>query len=40
MINPMVLTTIIQVSELLFVGLLSRAKEDLANLHVDPILGV
>lgn len=39
MINLTALTTLIQVSGLLFVGLLPRTKEDLANLHADPMSG-
>ncbi len=39
MINLTWLTTLIQVSGLLFVGLLPRTKEDLANLHADPMSG-
>jgi hypothetical protein len=39
MINLTWLTTAIQMSGLLFVGLLPRTKEDLANLHADPMSG-
>jgi len=39
MINLTALTTVIQVSGVLFVGLLPRTKEDLANLHADPMSG-
>jgi hypothetical protein len=39
MINLTALTTLIQVSGVLFVGLLPRTKEDLANLHADPLSG-
>eukprot|EP00956_Cyclotella_meneghiniana_P011305 scaffold15922_cov66-Cyclotella_meneghiniana.AAC.6 len=39
MVNLTALTTIIQVSGVLFVGLLPRTKEDLANLHADPLSG-
>jgi hypothetical protein len=39
MINLTVLTTLLQVSGVLFVGLLPRTKEDLANLHADPLSG-
>ncbi|KAL7440585.1 hypothetical protein ACHAXM_008015 [Skeletonema potamos] len=39
MINLTALTTLIQVSGVLFVGLLPRTKEDLANLHSDPMSG-
>ena len=39
MINLTALTTLIQVSGVLFVGLLPRTKEDLANLHADPMSG-
>jgi hypothetical protein len=35
MINLTALTTIIQVSGVLFVGLLPRTKEELASLHAD-----
>lgn len=39
MINLTALTTMIQVSGVLFVGLLPRTKEDLSNLHSDPMSG-
>ena len=39
MVNLTALTTLIQVSGVLFVGLLPRTKEDLANLHADPLSG-
>lgn len=39
MINLTALTTLIQVSGVFFVGLLPRTKEDLANLHADPLSG-
>jgi hypothetical protein len=39
MINLTALTTLIQVSGVLFVGLLPRTKDDLANLHSDPLSG-
>ena len=39
MINLTWLTTAIQVSGVLFVGLLPRTKEDLANLHADSMSG-
>ena len=39
MINLTWLTTGIQISGLLFVGLLPRTKEDLATLHADPMSG-
>ena len=39
MINLTALTTLIQVSGVLFVGLLPRTKEDLVNLHADPMSG-
>ena len=39
MINLTALTTLIQVSGVLFVGLLPRTKEDLSNLHSDPMSG-
>ncbi|KAL3808953.1 hypothetical protein ACHAXA_011348 [Cyclostephanos tholiformis] len=39
MINLTWLTTAMQMSGLLFVGLLPRTKEDLAKLHVDPMSG-
>ena len=39
MINLTALTTVIQVSGILFVGLLPRTKEDLSNLHSDPMSG-
>jgi len=39
LINLTALTTLIQVSGVLFVGLLPRTKEDLANLHSDPMSG-
>ncbi|KAL7536439.1 hypothetical protein ACHAXR_007185 [Thalassiosira sp. AJA248-18] len=39
MINLTALTTLIQVSGVLFVGLLPRTKEDLANLHSDGMSG-
>ena len=39
MVNLTWLTTAIQVSGVLFVGLLPRTKEDLANLHADPMSG-
>ena len=39
MINLTALTTLIQVSGILFVGLLPRTKEDLNNLHSDPMSG-
>ena len=39
MVNLTALTTLIQVSGILFVGLLPRTKEDLANLHADPMSG-
>ena len=39
MVNLTWLTTAIQVSGVLFVGLLPRTKEDLANLHNDPLSG-
>jgi hypothetical protein len=39
MINLTWLTTAMQVSGLLFVGLLPRTKQDLADLHADPMSG-
>ena len=39
MVNLTALTTLIQVSGVLFVGLLPRTKEDLSNLHSDPMSG-
>jgi hypothetical protein len=39
MINLTWLTTAMQVSGLFFVGLLPRTKEDLADLHADPMSG-
>jgi hypothetical protein len=39
MINLTWLTTAMQVSGLIFVGLLPRTKEDLADLHADPMSG-
>lgn len=39
MINLTVLTTLLQISGVLFVGLLPRTKEDLASLHADPLSG-
>ena len=39
MVNLTALTTLIQVSGVLFVGLLPRTKEDLSNLHSDPLSG-
>ena len=39
MIKLTALTTLIQVSGVLFVGLLPRTKEDLAVLHADPLSG-
>ena len=39
MINLTALTTLIQVTGVLFVGLLPRTKDDLANLHSDPLSG-
>lgn len=39
MINLTALTTLIQVSGVFFVGLLPRTKEDLSNLHSDPMSG-
>lgn len=39
MINLTALTTLMQVSGVLFVGLLPRTKEDLASLHADPMSG-
>ncbi len=39
MVNLTALTTVIQVSGILFVGLLPRTKEDLSNLHSDPMSG-
>ncbi|KAL7491730.1 hypothetical protein ACHAWT_001018 [Skeletonema menzelii] len=40
MVNLTALTTLIQVSGVLFVGLLPRTKEDLSNLHSDPMSGI
>ncbi|KAL7550087.1 hypothetical protein ACHAWF_015278, partial [Thalassiosira exigua] len=39
MVNLTALTTVIQVSGVLFVGLLPRTKEDLADLHADSMSG-
>ncbi|KAL7461348.1 hypothetical protein ACHAXS_001766 [Conticribra weissflogii] len=39
MVNLTALTTCIQVSGVLFVGFLPRTKEDLSNLHADPMSG-
>jgi len=39
MVNLTALTTCIQVSGVLFVGLLPRTKDDLSNLHADPMSG-
>jgi len=39
MVKLTAFTTLIQVSGVLFVGLLPRTKEDLANLHADPMSG-
>ena len=39
MVNLTALTTLIQISGVLFVGLLPKTKEDLENLHADPMSG-